>query len=251
MQGFQRLLMIALTAAVVSLCAVPARAQSVSDLQRSEIERIIRDYLLAHPEILQEASNELEKRQAQADAAKHREAIKQYSQALFHSPRQVTLGNSQGEVTLVEFFDYNCGYCKRALDDMLGLMRNDPQLRIVLKELPVLGPGSLEAAQVAIAVRIQDPSGKKYLQFHQKLLGGRGPADRAHALAAAKEAGLDVKRIERDMASEEVKATLEENKQLAQALAIGGTPSYVIGTDVVVGAVGLAALADKVRMSRE
>jgi len=251
MQGFQRLLMIALTAAVVSLCAVPARAQSVSDLQRSEIERIIRDYLLAHPEILQEASNELEKRQAQADAAKHREAIKQYSQALFHSPRQVTLGNSQGEVTLVEFFDYNCGYCKRALDDMLGLMRNDPQLRIVLKELPVLGPGSLEAAQVAIAVRIQDPSGKKYLQFHQKLLGGRGPADRAHALAAAKEAGLDVKRIERDMASGEVKATLEENKQLAQALAIGGTPSYVIGTDVVVGAVGLAALADKVRMSRE
>jgi protein-disulfide isomerase len=251
MQGFQRLLMIALTAAVVSLCAVPARAQSVSDLQRSEIERIIRDYLLAHPEILQEASNELEKRQAQADAAKHREAIKQYSQALFHSPRQVTLGNSQGEVTLVEFFDYNCGYCKRALDDMLGLMRNDPQLRIVLKEFPVLGPGSLEAAQVAIAVRMQDPSGKKYLQFHQKLLGGRGPADRAHALAAAKEAGLDVKRIERDMASEEVKATLEENKQLAQALAIGGTPSYVIGTDVVVGAVGLAALADKVRMSRE
>src|SRR5262249_12417388 len=159
-----------------------------------------------HPEVLEEASNELEKRKADAQAIKHRDAIKQYSQVLFHSPRQVTIGDNQGAVTLVEFFDYNCGYCKNALTDMLSLMRNDPQLRVVLKECPLLGPGSLEAARVAVAVRMQDPTGKKYLDFHQKLLSGRGPADRGRALAAAKEAGLDIKRIEKDMGSDEVKA---------------------------------------------
>jgi len=250
MQGFVRVL-IAGAASALWLCALPAGGQPVSDPQRSEIERIIRDYLLAHPEVLQEASEALEKRQAEVAEAKHHDTIEQHGQLLFHSPRQVTLGNSRGEVTLVEFFDYNCGYCKRALTDMLGLMHSDPQLRVVLKEFPLLGPGSLEAAQVAVAVRMQDPTGKKYLEFHQKLLGGRGPADRAHALAAAKEAGLDVKRIERDMASDEVQATLDENKKLAQALEIGGTPSYVIGTKVVVGAVGLAALEEKVRTSRQ
>jgi protein-disulfide isomerase len=250
MQRFSRALVV-LAIGGLCLSTLPAGAQSVSDQQRVEFERIIREYLLAHPEVLQEASNELEKKQTEADAAKRRESVKEHSQALFYSPRQVTIGNSQGKTTLVEFFDYNCGYCKKALTDMLGLMQQHPQLRVVLKEYPVLGPGSFEAAQVAVAVRMQDPSGKKYLAFHQKLLGGRGPADRAHALAAAKEAGLDVKRIEKDMASDEVKATLDENRQLAQALGLAGTPSYVIGTDVVVGAVGLAALEDKVRTSQQ
>jgi protein-disulfide isomerase len=254
MRGFPRSSMIALIAATLAVSAtltVPAAAQSVSDVQRAEFERIIRDYLLAHPEVLQEATNELEKRQAEADAVKHRESIKQYSQALFYSPRQVTIGNPQGDITLVEFFDYNCGFCKKALSDMIGLMQDDPKLRVVLKEFPVLGPGSVEAAKVAIAVRMQDPTGKKYLEFHQKLLGGRGPADRVHAIAAAKEVGLDVKRIEKDMASDEVNATIEESKQLAQSLDLGGTPSYVIGTNVVVGAVGLAALKEKIGTSRQ
>ena len=110
------------------------------------------------------------------------------------------LGNPKGDVTLVEFFDYNCAYCKRALSDMLTLIKSDPNLRIVLKEFPVLGEGSTEAAQVAVAVRMQDESGKKYLEFHQKLLGGRGQADRARALAAAKDAGVDMTRLEKDMA---------------------------------------------------
>jgi protein-disulfide isomerase len=236
---------------VLAIAALPARAQSFSDPQRSEIERIVKDYLVAHPEVLQEVINELEKRQTDADAAKHRDGVKQYSQALFHSPRQVTIGNRQGDVTLVEFFDYNCGYCKRALSDMLNLMKEDPKLRVVLKEFPVLGPGSVEAAQVAVAVRMQDPTGKKYLEFHQKLLGGRGQADRAHALAVAKEIGLDMARIEKDMAGDEAKATLEENMHIAEALGLNGTPSYVIGTEVVVGAVGLAALKEKVGTARQ
>jgi protein-disulfide isomerase len=251
MQRLLRPLLIALAVAVLATTALPARAQSFSDTQRGEIERIVKDYLIGHPEVLQEVITELEKRQSDAEAAKHREGVKQYSQALFHSPRQVTIGNRQGDVTLVEFFDYNCGYCKRALSDMLNLMKEDPKLRVVLKEFPVLGPGSVEAAQVAVAVRMQDPSGKKYLEFHQKLLSGRGQADRAHALAVAKEVGLDVARIEKDMTGEEAKATLEENMRIAEALGLNGTPSYVIGSDVVIGAVGLTALKEKVGVARQ
>jgi protein-disulfide isomerase len=251
MQPLLRPLLAALTAAALAIGALPARAQLFSDAQRGEIERIVKDYLVAHPEVLQEVINEMEKRQNDADAAKHKEGIKQYSQALFYSPRQVTIGNRQGDVTLVEFFDYNCGYCKRALSDMLNLMKEDPKLRVVLKEFPVLGPGSVEAAQVAVAVRMQDPTGKKYLEFHQKLLGGRGPADRAHALAAAKEIGLDMGRLEKDMAGDEAKATLEENMKIAEALGLNGTPSYIIGSEVVIGAVGLTALKEKVGSARQ
>src|SRR6266540_1231197 len=250
MQRLLRPLLIAIVAAVLAIGSLPARAQSFSDTQRGEIERIVKDYLVAHPEVLQEVINELEKRQSDADAAKHRDGVKQYSQALFYSPRQVTIGNRQGDVTLVEFFDYNCGYCKRALSDMLNLMKEDAKLRVVLKEFPVLGPGSVEAANVAVAVRMQDASGKKYLEFHQKLLSSRGPADRTHALAAAKEVGLDMARLEKDMASDEVKATIEENMRIAEALGLNGTPSYVVGTEVVVGAVGLTALREKVNTAR-
>src|SRR5262249_2136582 len=194
--------------------AAPARAQGFSDAQRSQIEGIIKDYLMKHPEVLQEVMNELEKRQQAADAEKNKTAVKENATMLFGSPRQVTLGNPQGDVTLVEFFDYNCGYCKRALSDLMNLLKDDPKLRVVLKEFPVLGPGSVEAARVAVAVRMQDRSGKKYLEFHQKLLGGRGQADRARALAAAKDIGLDMARLEKDMASDEARSTIEESMQL-------------------------------------
>ena len=134
--------------------------------------------------------------------------------------------------------------------DMLDLLKEDPKLKIILKEFPVLGPGSVEAAKVAVAVRMQDKSGKKYLDFHQKLLGGRGQADKARALAVAKEVGMDMKRIDVDMASDEAKVSLDESLKLAETLGLNGTPSYIIGTDVVVGAVGLEALRTKVSTAR-
>ena len=246
-----RLSVAALTALLVAVpAAAPARAQAFSAEQRGEIERIVKDYLLSHPELLQEVMSELEKRQAQAEADKHRAAVKEHSTAIFASPRQVTLGNPQGDVAVVEFFDYNCSYCKRAMTDMLELIKGDGKLKFVLKEFPVLGDGSVQAAQVAAAVRMQDKTGKKYLEFHQKLLSGRGPADKARALAVAKEIGLDVARIEKDMASDEVKATLEESFKLAEALGLNGTPSYVVGNDVVIGAVGLNALKEKINSAR-
>jgi protein-disulfide isomerase len=238
-------------AAMLAIAAPQAsRADELSAGQRSEVERIVRDYLLTHPELIQDAMAELEKRQTAADAEKHKAAVKQHSQALFSSPRQVVLGNPAGNVTFVEFFDYNCGYCKRAMDDMLTLLKDDPKIKIVLKEFPVLGPGSVEAAQVAVAVRMQDKTGKKYLEFHQKLLGGRGQADKARALAVAKDIGLDMGRLDKDLASPEVKETLQESFKLAEALGLNGTPSYVIGENVVIGAVGLDALKEKVNTSR-
>ena len=236
----------------LALCGAPAAsAQGFSDSQRGDIETIVRNYLIAHPEVLEEAMAELNKRQAAAEAEKHEASIATNSEAIFNSPRGVVLGNKDGDVTFVEFFDYNCGYCKRAMADMLDLMKTDSKLKVVLKEFPVLSQGSVEAAQVAVAVRMQDPGGKKYLDFHQRLLGGRGPADKARALAVAKDVGYDMTRIEKDMDSDEVKTTIDENMKLADALGVNGTPSYVVGNEVIVGAVGIDELKNKIQADRK
>jgi protein-disulfide isomerase len=241
-------------AAAVSLGlagAAPAVAQSFSADQREEIGKIIKDYLLTHPEVMQDVMAELEKRQQSADAEKHRAAVVENKTTLFSSPHQVVLGNPQGNVTMVEFFDYNCGFCKRAMTDMLDLIKTDNNLKFVLKEFPVLGEGSVEAARVAVAARMQDANGKKYIEFHQKLLGSRGGADKMRALAVAKEVGFDMPRLERDMGSDEVKKTIEENMKLAEALGVNGTPSYVVGEEVVIGAVGLDTLREKISAERK
>jgi protein-disulfide isomerase len=245
-----RMLLPALLAVTLCGASLPVAAESFSDAQRGDIEVIVRNYLVAHPEVLEEAMTELSKRQAVAEQQKHEASVTQNADTIFNSPRGVVLGNKDGDVTFVEFFDYNCGYCKRAMTDMLDLMKSDPKLKVVLKEFPVLSEGSIEAAKVAVAVRMQDPSGKKYLDFHQKLLGGRGPADKARAIAAAKDAGLDTARIEKDLASPEVKATIEENFKLAEDMGMNGTPSYVIGKQVVIGAVGLDGLREKIGVAR-
>jgi protein-disulfide isomerase len=236
---------------ILTLGTFAAHAEdSFTATQRGEIEKIIKEYLVAHPEVLQDAMSELEKKQAADEVAKNQAAVKDNTEEIFNSPRQVTTGNPQGDVTFVEFFDYNCGYCKRAMSDMFDLLKSDGKLKVVLKEFPVLGPGSVEAAKVAVAVRMQDPGGKKYMAFHQKLLGGRGQADKAKALAAAKDAGLDMARLEKDMQSDEIKTTLEDNLKLAEKLGLNGTPSYVIGSNVIVGAVGLDKLKENINTAR-
>ncbi len=238
-------ILIAATIFLAAPATAPAHAQAFSSDQRHEIESIVKGYLLEHPEVLQDIMAELDKRQQAAEIEKHRAAVAENNATLFRSPHQVVLGNAQGNVTMVEFFDYNCGFCKRAMSDMLDLLKTNPNLKFVLKEFPVLGEGSVEAAHVAVAARMQDVTGKKYIEFHQKLLGGRGPADKVHALAVAKEVGFDMARIEKDMGSDEVKKTIDESMRLADALGVTGTPSYVVGDEVVVGAVGIDALREK------
>jgi protein-disulfide isomerase len=230
--------------------AAPADS-SFSAGQRQEIEGIVKSYLVAHPEVLQDAMDALDKQQKMADADKARATIKADNATIFNSPHQVVLGNPQGTQQVVEFFDYNCAFCKRALPDMLTLLKTDPNLRFVLKEFPVLGPGSVDAAHVAVAARMQDPTGKKYIEFHEKLLGGRGPADKTRALAVAKEVGFDMTRLQKDMDSDEVKTTIDENMKLADALGVSGTPTYVVGDEVVVGAVGLDELKAKLKAQPE
>jgi protein-disulfide isomerase len=233
------------------LVLAPVAARALTDADRPAIEGIIRDYLMKNPELLRDALKELEKRQEMAEEKKRQDAIKTHRALLNDSPRGVVVGNPKGDVTLVEFFDYNCGYCRRALTDMLELVKNDAKLKVVLKEFPVLGPSSVDAARVAIAVRMQDKSGGKYLDFHRKLFAVRGEVSRERALAAAREAGLDMARLERDLQSPEINATLEESATLADALALSGTPSYVIANEVVPGAVGHVALKTKIDAVRK
>lgn len=221
------------------VAATPAAA--FTDAEKAEMGTVIREYLIKNPEVLQEAIAVLEQRQHEAEAKARGQALANLKPLLIDSPRGVVVGNPKGDVTLVEFFDYNCGYCKKALSDLQELMKNDPNLRVVLKEFPVLGPGSVEAAQVAIAVRLVAP--EKYLAFHQKLLNSRGSVDRTKALAVAQEVGIDSAALQKAAASPELGATLDESMKLAEALALSGTPSYVVGDQVVIGAVG----ADKLK----
>jgi len=237
---------IAIPLAAAMLVALPAAApaQTFSPDQRQQVESIVKDYLVAHPEVIQDVMAALDKKQKDAEAQQAHATIVANKATLFNSPHQVVLGNPHGKIEVVEFFDYNCGFCKHALPDMLKLLDTDHDLKFVLKEFPVLGEGSVEAAHVAVAARMQDPT--KYIQFHQKLLGGRGAADKARALAVAKEVGFDMARIQRDMASEEVNTTIAEDMKLADALGVNGTPSYVVGDELVVGAVGFDELKKKI-----
>lgn len=244
---------IAVSLAVAMLIASPvaAAAQSFSPDQRHEIENIVKDYLIAHPEVLQDAQAALDKRQQEAEAQKARTAIKKDSATLFNSPHQVVLGNPEGKVTMVEFFDYNCPHCKDAVPDMLSLLKNNHDLKFVLKEFPILAQGSVDAAHVAVAVRMQDPAGAKYLAFHEKLFSSRGMVDQERALAAAKDVGCDMARIEKDMKSPEVKTTIDEDMKLADAIGVDGTPAYVVGDQLIVGAIGLDKLQQKIAATQK
>ncbi|MGI3899661.1 MAG: DsbA family protein [Janthinobacterium lividum] len=224
----------------------PAVAAEFNPAQKAEMGDIIRDYLVQNPEVLQQAMSELERRQKAQEEAKRQQVVDTKSSDLFNGPNDVVLGNPKGKVTLVEFFDYNCGYCKRSLDDVAKLMKTEPEMRLVLKDFPVLGPGSVEAAYIAGAVRNQF-KGDQFWQFHTKLLGGQhGPVGKAQALQVAKEMGANMDQITRDAASAEVKSTIQGTMGLADALGLTGTPTFVVGKEVVVGAVGYDELKDRV-----
>jgi protein-disulfide isomerase len=224
--------------------------------QPEALGSIVKDYVIGHPDVFRDVLADSFNRQpatntAPADAnakpaVDPSVAVKSNAAALFGSAHQVTLGAQDGDVTMVEFFDYNCGFCKGALPAMLSLLKDDPKLKIVLKEWPILGPGSVDAAHVAVAVRMQDADGQKYLEFHRKLLGDPGPASKEKALDAASAVGLDMPRLQKDMDGDEVTATIDEDFALAHALGITGTPGYVIGKTVIAGAIGLDGLKGQI-----
>jgi len=223
---------------------------SFSAQQRQAIEQIVKDYLVKNPEVLQEALTELERRQQEQQKTAQATALTHEREKLLNSPRNIVVGNPSGDVTLVEFFDYNCGYCKRALGDLQTLMKADPKLRVVLRDFPVLGPESVEASRVALAVR-QQIQGERLFEYHTKLLETRGQVNGARALAVAREMGLDVDRVKKDMESPEVRAALQENVGLGDKLGVSGTPAFVVGDTVVSGAVGADPLRQAIAGVRQ
>ena len=231
-----------LAASLLAVAAPAAFAQSpFNDQQRQAIEGIVKEYLLKNPELLQEVIAELEQRQQAAQQTAQANALKEAREILVNSPHGVVAGNPQGDVTLVEFFDFNCGYCKRALTDLKALVKNDPKLRVVLKDFPVLGPDSVEASRVALAAK-QQLKGDKLFDYHVKLMETRGRVNGERAKAVAKEMGLDLGRLEKDLEGEEVKTAIQENVSLGDKLGLTGTPAFIVGEEVIPGAVGLDPL---------
>jgi protein-disulfide isomerase len=222
-----------------------ALADEFTPAQKQELGAFIKDYLVHNPDVLKAAIEALDKHDKQVAEAEQQKVVGDSASALFSSKFQANVGNPNGSATVVEFFDYNCHYCKGALPDMARLMKDDPNLHVVLKDFPVLGPGSVEAAKVASAARNQLP-GERFWQFHNKLLGMHGPVGKAEALAVAREMGLDMDRLNKDMESPEIVAGLQEVMGMADSLQINGTPSFVVGQEVVVGAVGYDQLKEKI-----
>jgi protein-disulfide isomerase len=222
--------------------ASPVLAQDAAapftDAQRTAIEGIVKDYLIKNPDVLQEVLAEAEKRQVETQRLAQTAALKEARDLLLKGQHDVVAGNPAGDVTLIEFFDYNCGYCRKALGDVQALIKSDPKLRVVIKDFPVLGPESLEASEVAMAVA-QQIKGDKLFDYHQKLLESKGRVNGAKAIQVAKEMGLDTAKLQKDMASPEVKAAIAENRGLGDRLGLSGTPAFIVGDEVIPGAVGV------------
>ncbi len=235
-------------ALALALVSSPSRAE-MDAAQKEEIGQIIHEYILAHPEILDEAAQALQEKRDKELASAQQKAIEEKASTIFNSKNQMVLGNPDGAITLVEFFDYNCTYCRRAVSDMSALLDANPDLRVVMKEFPILSEGSVEAARISVAVKELAPD--KYLDFHRELFSRPGQASATKALEIATDLGLDTDALRIAAKAQDVTAGLQEVHQLATDLGISGTPSYVIGQEIVPGAIGYDGLQAKVSAIRQ
>jgi protein-disulfide isomerase len=213
-------------------------------LTRKDVETIVREYLLANPELLVEVQKALDVKQKEEQRIAQLAIIKDHKDEIFNSAHDGIVGNPQGKTTIVEFFDYNCGYCKRAVEDMTALTSADPDLRFVLKEFPILGPDSQKASLVSMAFHKLMP--EKYAEFHGQLLGSQGRAGEAQAIKIAVSLGADEAKLREAMKDPSIQQIFDQTYELANKLAITGTPSYVVGSEVIFGAQGLEVLNQKV-----
>lgn len=200
--------------------------------QQHAIQAVIKDYLMANPEILIEMQGALEAKMAREDAEKTKQLVAQNAQEIYHHPNAPTAGNPDGDITIAEFFDYNCGYCKRGFPDVRKLVDTDKNVRVVFKEFPILSEESEQASKVALAARMQG----KYWEVHQDLIGTKGRVDEAVALKIAEKHGLDMVKLKADMNSPEVKGEIDRVKDLAKKMAINGTPHFLVGDKAIGGA---------------
>jgi protein-disulfide isomerase len=233
---------------LLGIVAGPAAAEDARgapDLPVERIEEIVRDYLLREPEVIYEALQELQRRQQVAATERQKAAIAANEALLFDDPATPFGGDADAQVTLVEFFDYRCTYCRRVVGAMQALLENEDGLKIVFKDLPVLGEESVQAARAALASREQDG----YVPFHFALMQA---ADLSHAgiMAIARDVGLDAERLAQDMQAPAIQEGIDANYALADRLGIDGTPAFVIGDQLIPGAIGEAQLKQLIDQQR-
>lgn len=240
-----------LASAAIGLMAgfhpAPVAAETVTDDERLRIESIIRDYLLKNPEVLQEAYEVLQARDRSKQEEAAQKTIAENGAAIFKSPDDYVAGNPDGNVTVVEYFDYNCQYCKRAAPEVQKLIESDKNVRVVLKEFPILNDGSSFAAKAAIASMKQG----RYWELHRALIEESGPIDEKRTLEIAKSVGLDTERLVEDMKDDGVENIIRQNHELAQKLGINGTPAFIVGDKLIPGAISAEELAQEVATVRE
>lgn len=224
------------------------QASSIAaDISKDEFDRRVHDYLMGHPEVIMQSVNQLEARQRANAETEAGTILKSRSDEIFRDTASPTSGNPSGDITLVEFFDYNCPYCRQMAPLMTKAEEDDPQLRVVYKEFPILGPSSTFAAKAALAAHRQG----KYVAFHRALYQVRGTVDPGRTMEVAARVGLDVERLKADMEDRAIQAAIDKNLALAQALRINGTPGFVIGDQILRGATDLKTLQGWIRSARE
>ena len=218
-----------------------------SDTSADAFGQRVRAYLLEHPEVIFEAARRYEARQRVAEQTEAQRMIKARADDILHDPDSPVGGNPEGDVTLVEFFDYNCPYCRQVAPVMEKAIAADPKLRVVYKEFPILGPNSTFAAKAALAIHRQG----KYEPFHHALMQGRGSVNASRVEEAAVKVGADIARMKADMNDPAIAAAIDKNLALARALRINGTPGFVVGDQILRGATDLETLRALVREARE
>jgi len=235
-----------ITTAFALACLLFASSASMADdgtlspAQKDAVEDIVRQYLKDHPEVLVEAIQGLRAKQESDRRAQAQTALNTHAAALRNDPASPVAGNPNGDVTVVEFFDYRCGYCKRVYPSIMALLGEDQNVRYVLKEFPILGPESEFASRAAQAIWFSNQD--KYMPFHQTLMTMKGNLTEGRVRGAAEKLGIAPNALRKAMADPRVADTLRANYALAKALGINGTPAFVIGNELVPGALDSAAL---------
>ncbi|MBB4857991.1 protein-disulfide isomerase [Novosphingobium chloroacetimidivorans] len=237
--GRRRTVLVAGAIVLAALGGWFAHRQFAPVADRAAVEQIVRSYILEHPEILPEAMDNLQRNQGRTQLAQVRTPV----EAPFPG---AVLGNPRGSVTLVEFTDFACGYCRKSVGDIAALAKANPDLKIVIRELPIISPHSAAAAKMALAAAEQG----KYPQFHDAMFSA-GQLDPAAIETAASAAGLDLERARKVAASAPVAEEIQRNLALAQKLGFGGTPSWVAGDELISGAVGTDRLAEAIKAARK
>jgi protein-disulfide isomerase len=233
---------LAVICAFALACSVPALTQTTDASKaltaNEALQQAIHDYILAHPEVLIQSLRIAKEREETRAAEQGKTLLASLRNDLVDDPNAPVRGNPSGDVTLVEFFDYRCPYCRQVEPFLQALIKNDHGLRVVVKELPILGPASVYAARVALAANKQG----KYEQFHAAVMSKRSNLDEATLLRLAEDSGLTLDRLRTDMNSPDVDAEIKRTTEIAKTLRLTGTPAFIVGTELIPGATDLETL---------